>query len=144
MTAKAVRGQPFAVDCNLAIRPGPFSIRKILLSSRVRFLFLPNNKMASPRSFFKILCLFICVGMAWFSVVAKPIELPTLSQHRYITNSSHIVDAVGGMRNGNNRSVDGHPPATLVIDTPACIDNHHCTSGCKVTSAAPNIHTFTW
>lgn len=88
--------------------------------------------MASPTPFYRILCLVICVSLAWFSVVAKPIELPALSQRQYEGNLSYTVDAVEGVRNEGTRSVDDHLPASFTIATSTCID------------AAPNIHTLTW
>lgn len=101
--------------------------------------------MASPTPFYKIIFLFICVGLAWFSVVAKPIELPALSQRRYMSNSSQIVDAVvEGARNDGTRSVNDYLPATWTIVTPTCLDHDHCASGCVVTDVAPNMHTLTW
>ncbi|KAI7781531.1 hypothetical protein LA080_014564 [Diaporthe eres] len=99
--------------------------------------------MASPTTFHKILCLVICVSLAWFSVVAKPIELPTLSQRQYMGNLSHIGGAVGGARNGCTHGVDDTLPATLTLDTPTCVDHEHCASGCLVIDAAPNMHTLT-
>lgn len=100
--------------------------------------------MASSTPYYKIICLFICVGLAWFSVVAKPIELPALSQRRYMSNSSQIVAAVEGAHNDGTLSVNDYLPTTWNIATPTCLDNDHCASGCMVIDAAPNIHTLTW
>lgn len=100
--------------------------------------------MASPTPFYKIICLVICVGLAWFSVVAKPIELPALSQRRYMSNVSHIVDAVEGVYHQGTRGVNYHLPKTFTIPTPACVDHDHCTSGCVANDAAPNLQTLTW
>lgn len=100
--------------------------------------------MASPTPFYKIICLVIFVGLAWFSVVAKPIELPALSQRRYISNSSQIVAAVEGARNDGTLSVNDYLPTTWHIATPTCLDFDHCASGCVVTNVAPTMHTLTW
>lgn len=101
--------------------------------------------MAPPTPFYRILCLVICVGLAWFSVVARPVELPALSQRRYIpSNSSHSVDGVGAVRNGSTRGVQNHLPATLTIQKPACADPDRCRSGSVVTDATPSTHAITW
>ncbi|KAG6357090.1 hypothetical protein INS49_014967 [Diaporthe citri] len=99
--------------------------------------------MAPPTPFHRILCLVICVSLAWFSVVAKPIELPALSQRQYMGNLSQIVDAVEGVSNEGTHSVAGHLPATFTKATPTCVDHDHCASGCMVTDAAPNNYTLT-
>lgn len=101
--------------------------------------------MASPTPLYRILCLVICVGLAWFSVVAKPVELPALSQRRYISSSSSpVVDGVGAVRNGSTRGVQDHLPATLTIEKPACVDPDRCRSGFVVTDATPSTHTIAW
>lgn len=111
---------------------------------RAWLLCLSTIKMASPTPFYKIICLVICVGLAWFSVVAKPIELPALSQRRYMSNSSQIVDAVEGARNDGTHSVNNYLPKTWTIATPPCLDHGHCASGYVVADIAPNMHTLTW
>lgn len=106
---------------------------------------VPTIEMASPTPFYRILCLVICVGLAWLSVVAKPVELPALSQHRYISGGpSQVVDGVGAVRNGSTRGAQNHLPATLAIEKPACVDPDRCRSGSVVTDAVPSTHTITW
>lgn len=100
--------------------------------------------MASPTTFYRILCLVICVSLAWFSVVAKPIELPALSQRQYMGNLSQIVPAVEGVSNEGTHSVDDYLPATFTIAIPTCVDHSHCASSDVVTDAAPNILTLAW
>lgn len=102
--------------------------------------------MASPATFHKILCLVIWVGLAWFSVVAKPIELPALEQPRYFSNISHVLATVGteGVRNEKTVDVDKPQSPTLLGDTPICTDHVHDASDCKVTDVAPTAYTITW
>lgn len=102
--------------------------------------------MASPTAFHKSLYLVICVGLAWFSVVAKPIELPALEQPRYFSNVSHVLAFVGtgGVYNEKTVDVDQPQSTTFVGHTPTCTDHVHDASDCKVTDVAPIAHTITW
>lgn len=102
--------------------------------------------MASPTAFHKFICLVICVGLAWFSVVAKPIELPALEQPRYFSNVSYVLATVGtgGVYNEKTVDFDDAQSPTFVRDTPTCTDHVHDASDCKVTDVAPTAYTITW
>jgi hypothetical protein len=104
--------------------------------------------MVSPTYFQRTLCLGICVGLAWFSVVAKPIEHAAVVQRRYTSNLTHLAAMVGtgGVRNGKTFEVENLESLTLVVDTPTRSNHvHHLhASGFKVNNTAPTAHITTW
>ncbi|KAI3399321.1 hypothetical protein diail_7276 [Diaporthe ilicicola] len=92
--------------------------------------------MAPTVPFYRFLCLVLWLSLAYHTVCAKPLKLSALSQRRYMSNLSHIVGVTEALCDKNTDHVDDHPPATLVIGMPTCIDDGRCASGCMITDVA--------
>ncbi|KAK2602101.1 hypothetical protein N8I77_008661 [Diaporthe amygdali] len=99
--------------------------------------------MASSAPFHKFLWVVVWVGLGFFSVAAKPIGMPALGPHRYISNVSNIMNATGTLYNEGFNAVEDHPPATSIVEMPVCIDDDRCASGCMITDAPPKELTLT-